>query len=64
MFEERLSFVLHADLTVKRLKMESVDELDWLDDDDEIARFDADFAFMTTEYSRLLERLVSIFGAG
>lgn len=63
-FEERLSFVLHTDLTIKRLKMEAVDELDWLDDDDEIARFDADFALMTTEYSRLLERLVNIFGAG
>ena len=63
-FEERLSFVLHTDLTIKRQKMEAVDELDRLDEDDEIARFDADFALMTTEYSRLLERLVNIFGAG
>lgn len=63
-FEERLSFVLTADLTVKRLRFEAIDELDFQDTDDEAARFDADFALMTTEIGRLLECIEGIFGAG
>ncbi len=60
-FEERLSLVLSADLGVRRLRFEAVDELDAGDDLDELARFDADFAFMTTELTRLLGRLEEIF---
>ena len=63
-FEERLSFVLTAELQLRRLKFEAIDELDAVDDDDEVARFDADFALMTTEFSRLLQRLTQIFGSG
>ena len=60
-FEERLSFVLRADLTISRLRFEAVDEFDAVDEADETARFDANFAFMTTELARLLERLGETF---
>ncbi len=60
-FEERLSLVLGADLGVKRLRFEAVEELDAGDDPDELARFDAEFAYMTAELARLLERLEEIF---
>ncbi|MCB1739450.1 MAG: recombination-associated protein RdgC [Gammaproteobacteria bacterium] len=62
-FEARLSFVLAADLTVKRLRFLAVEELDEFDQEDELLRFDANFAFMTTELERLLERLKTEFGA-
>lgn len=60
-FEERLSLVLAADLAVKRLRFEAVEELDDGDDLDELARFDANFAFMTAELARLLARLEEVF---
>ncbi len=59
--EARLSFVLCADLTVKRLRFEAVEELDEVDEADELARFDANFAFMTTELARLSARLGEVF---
>ena len=61
-FEERLSFVLGADLTLRRLRFDSVEELDAGDEVDEVTRFDAEFAFMTAELARLLERLAQVFG--
>lgn len=61
LFEERLSMVLRSDLTVSRLRFEAVDELDSFDDVDDAARLDANFAFMTTELGRLLERLDEVF---
>lgn len=60
-FEARVSFVLGADLSVRRLKFEAVDEFDANDETDPIARFDANFAFMTAELSRLLRALDVVF---
>ena len=60
-FEARVSFVLGADLSVRRLKFEAVDEFDSNDETDPIARFDANFAFMTAELSRLLRALDVVF---
>lgn len=61
-FEERLSFVLGVDLTLRRLRFEAVEELDTDDQADEVARFDANFAFMSAELAKLLERLEQVFG--
>jgi recombination associated protein RdgC len=60
-FEDRLSLVLAADLTVKRLRFDAVEELDDIDEADEVARFDANYAFMTSELSRFLGRLAQVF---
>ena len=60
-FEQRLTFVLGADLTLKRLRFDAVDELDEADQLDEFARFDANFAYMTAELRRLLARLHDVF---
>lgn len=62
-FEERLSFVLCADLTIKRLRFDAVRELDDLDEADEATRLDANFAFMTAELKPFLTRLKEIFTA-
>ena len=60
-FEDRLSLILAADLTVRRLRFDSVEEVDAGDEPDELARFDANFAYMTAEVSRLLARLAEVF---
>lgn len=62
-FEERLSFVLGADLALKRLRFDAVSEQDDTGGDDELASLDADFAFMTSELARLLARLLALFSA-
>ncbi len=61
-FDERVSFVLAADLTLRRLRFEAVDELDDRDESDPLARFDANYAFMTAELTRLLTALAKVFG--
>jgi recombination associated protein RdgC len=60
-FDERVSFVLAADLTLRRLRFEAVEELDDAAGDP-LARFDADYAFMTAELNRLLGALAKVFG--
>lgn len=60
-FDERVSFVLGADLSVKRLRFEAVDELDDDDGLEPAARLDAEFAFMTAELAPLLEALDQVF---
>jgi recombination associated protein RdgC len=60
-FDERVSFVLAADLTLRRVRFEAVDEVDEQDELDPLARFDANFAFMTSELSRLLQALDKVF---
>ena len=63
-WDERLSFVLGDDLSIKRLKFEDVlqEEVAEVDADDAAARFDADFALMSLELTRLLRRLIEILG--
>ncbi len=60
-FDERVSFVLAADLTLKRLRFEAVDELDDADDLEPAARLDSEFAFMTGELGRLLGAMQKVF---
>ncbi len=62
-FEERLSFILGHDLSVKRMRFDAVEELDEIDEVDEAARFDANFAFMTVELDALIARLADVFSA-
>lgn len=60
---ERLSCVLADDLSIKRLRFLNVmqDEAD-VSSDDALARFDSEFALMSLELSRFINRLVEIFG--
>lgn len=57
-WNERISFVLHDDLSIKRLRFddEVVDEAG--ESDDGPSRFDADFAIMAAELSQLLAALM------
>ncbi len=61
-WDERLSFVLGSDLSVKRLRFDAVDESDTSDLDDPLARFDADFAFMSLEVLRFVPILLQALG--
>jgi recombination associated protein RdgC len=61
-WDERLSFVLADDLSLKRLKVGDglLDELD--DGDDPAARLDAEFALMALQVRELIARLDAVFG--
>lgn len=59
--DERLSFVLCADLTVRRLRFDLARESGSSEVDDEMAAFDMDFAYMTAEIGGLLKRLEAVF---
>ncbi|WP_435102273.1 recombination-associated protein RdgC [Arhodomonas sp. AD133] len=63
-WDERISFVLDADLSLKRLKFLDVVQEGNEDFVPESAaeRFDADFAIMTLELQRLIPQLVDVFG--
>lgn len=61
-WQERMSFVLDADMSVKRLKFSDVVQDDSGDTEAESAaeRFDADFSIMTLELARLIPRLMTV----
>jgi recombination associated protein RdgC len=61
---ERLSCVVDADYSVKRLKFSDVvkESADMGDADSYAERFDADFTLMTLEIRKLLPRLMELFG--
>lgn len=61
-FDERISFVMNEQLQLKRIRFtDSV--LDEAEDAETAAqRFDADFAIMSLEFSRLIPRLLEVFG--
>ena len=63
-YEDRLSFVLGEDLTVRKLKFLDViqDELDEASAESAIAELDARFALMTLELEKLLEKFETWFG--
>lgn len=63
LWNERLSFLLDADFSLKRIRFPDLadDERDDADETPE-ARFDGDFALMQLEFSGLIERLVQLFG--
>ncbi len=61
-WQERMSFVLDADMSVKRLKFSDVvqDDNGDLEAESEAERFDADFSIMTLELARLIPRLMAV----
>lgn len=63
-WDGRMSLILDADLSVKRLKfLDTVEEgHDDFSPESAAERFDADFAIMTLELSRFLPRLTAVFG--
>ena len=63
-WQERLNFVLHDDLSMRRLRFADVvaEELERVDADDRVALFDAQFALLTLELARLLPDLLAALG--
>jgi len=62
-WDERFSFVLAEDLSLKRLRMGEalIEEMDD-DNDDARARFDAEFALLSLQLRELIARLDALFG--
>jgi len=63
-WRERLSFVLHDDLSIRRLRFADVvaETLEHMDTDDQAAVFDAEFSLLTLELAGMLNDLLAAFG--
>lgn len=63
-WDDRLSFILDENLSVKRLKFLDLvqDQVSEINADDEAARFDVDFSIMSLELANFIPRLLTIFG--
>ena len=63
-WKDRLSFVLHEDLSIKRLRFEDIikDAEDETAADDAATRFDLDFTLMTLELTEFLPQLFAMLG--
>ncbi len=63
-WDDRLSFILDENLSVKRLKFLDLiqDQVTETNTDDEAARFDVDFSIMSLELANFIPRLLEIFG--
>lgn len=63
-WDDRLSFLLDEQLSVKRLKFLDIlqEQADDVDSNDEAGRFDAEFSIMTLELARFLPKLLELFG--
>lgn len=63
-WQSHLSFVVDEDLVLRRLQFLEItsDQGEDFVSRDRVVRFDADFALMTGEFSRLLPRLFQVFG--
>jgi recombination associated protein RdgC len=63
-WDDRLSFILDENLSVKRLKFLDLiqDQVTETHADDEAARFDVDFSIMSLELANFIPRLLEIFG--
>ncbi|MGI9320214.1 MAG: recombination-associated protein RdgC [Thiogranum sp.] len=63
-WKQRLSCILHEDLSIKRLRFEDVitDEVDDTSADDPATRFDLDFSLMTLELSDFLPAMLHALG--
>ena len=63
-WKERLSFVLHEDMSIKRLRFEDVikEAEDDTVADDAATRFDLDFTLMTLELAEFLPDLFAMLG--
>jgi recombination associated protein RdgC len=63
-WDDRLSFILDENLSVKRLKFLDLiqDQVTETHTGDEAARFDVDFSIMSLELANFIPRLIEIFG--
>ncbi len=63
-WDDRLSFILDENLSVKRLKFLDLiqDQVSEINVEDEAARFDVDFSIMSLELANFIPRLLAIFG--
>ena len=63
-WKDRLSFVLHEDMSIKRLRFEDIikDARDDTVADDAATRFDLDFSLMTLELAEFLPQLFAMLG--
>jgi len=63
-WDEKLSFILSDDLSIKRLKYsdELVEDASGKDDTDAATRFDAEFTLMALELGLFIPRLLEFFG--
>lgn len=61
---DRLSFVMDKNFSIKRLRFLDLvqDQLKELDVEDDAARFDVDFAIMSTELGLFLPQMIELFG--
>lgn len=64
-WEDKIEFILHDDLSIKRLKFSDqiLEKLDESAGEDPATRFDADFTLMTLELANFIPRLAEVFGA-
>ena len=62
-YDDSISFMLHDDLSIKRIKFSDViqEQNDDFDSDDVLARLDADFALMAGELNRMIGSLHAEF---
>lgn len=62
-YDDAISFMLHDDLSIKRIKFADViqEQNDDIDSDDKLAKLDADFALMTGELNRMINALHAEF---
>lgn len=63
-WEEQLKFLLHEDLSIKRLKLTEQLQTTLAEEniEDEITQFDADMVYMGMEFSKLFPKLLDVFG--
>lgn len=63
-WQERIGFVLSEDLTIKRVRFQDLvmEEASDIDTENEAMRFDADFALMSMELTRLIPALCNHLG--
>jgi len=63
-WDERLTCILADDLVIRRVKFTDfiLEEAAEVEAEDEMAKFDADFALMYLEFSRFIPSMVEAFG--
>jgi len=64
-WEDKIEFVLHDDLSIKRLKFsdELLEKVDESGGEDPATRFDVDFSLMSLELANFIPRLIDVFGS-
>jgi len=64
LWQENIRFILNDDLSIKRLKFGDIfqEQADENSDEDTISQFDASFAIMSMELSKLLPEILEFFG--